>query len=221
MDDEYRSADEDRSADDAVVIALTELDRKLDTVAAEVATIAGSHRDLLSHVTESEARRGQNSVAISRRLETLEGLVLDLGHQLPELSDDVTTRLTDHTDVALAGVLRLLDVRLALLRRAFDDAELMAAPAAGIEAGAVMGATQAAWNRLEQRLDKEFDDLGRQLQSIASLIDAVVSSTEDLANRPVVSGDQLRKAASAIKDTVVSANRNRRDRRGGPKTLGS
>ena len=144
-----------------------------------------------------------------------------IGHQLPELSDDVTARLTDHTDAALAGVLRLLDVRLALLRRAFDDTEPMAAPAAGIEAGAVMGATQAAWNRLEQRLDKEFDDLGRQLQSMASLIDAVVSSTEDLANRPVVSGDQLRKAATAVKDTVVSANRNRRDRRGGPKRLGS
>jgi len=213
--------DEDRSADAAIVTVLTDLGRKLDTVAGAVATIAGGHRDLLSHVAESEARRGQDSVAISRRLETLEALVLDLGHQLPELSDDVTTRLSDHTDAALAGVLRLLDVRLALLRRAFDDAEPMAAPAAGFEAGAVMGATQAAWNRLEQRLDKEFDDLGRQLQSMASLIDAVVSSTQDLANRPVMSGDQLRKAASAVKDTVVSANRNRRDRRGGPKSLGS
>ena len=213
--------DEDRSADAAIVIALTDLGRKLDTVAGAVATIAGGHRDLLSHVAESEARRGQDSVAISRRLETLEGLVLDLGHQLPELSDDVTTRLTDHTDAALAGVLRLLDVRLALLRRAIDEAEPIAASAAGFEAGAVMGAAQAAWNRLEQRLDKEFDDLGRQLQSMASLIDAVASSTEDLANRPVMSGDQLRKAASAVKDTVVSANRNRRDRRGGPKSLGS
>ena len=213
--------DEDRSADAAIVIALTDLGRKLDTVAGAMATIAGSHRDLLSHVAESEARRGQDSVAISRRLETLEGLVLDLGHQLPELSDDVTTRLSDHTDAALAGVLRLLDVRLALLRRAIDEAEPIAASAAGFEAGAVMGAAQAAWNRLEQRLDKEFDDLGRQLQSMASLIDAVVSSTQDLANRPVMSGDQLRKAASAVKDTVVSANRNRRDRRGGPKSLGS
>lgn len=213
--------DEDRSADAAIVIALTDLGRKLDTVAGAVATIAGGHRDLLSHVAESEARRGQDSVAISRRLETLEALVLDLGHQLPELSDDVTTRLSDHTDAALAGVLRLLDVRLALLRRAIDEAEPVATPAAGFEAGAVMGAAQAAWNRLEQRLDKEFDDLGRQLQSMASLIDAVASSAEDLANRPVMSGDQLRKAASAVKDTVVSANRNRRDRRGGPKSLGS
>jgi len=213
--------DEDRSADAAIVTVLTDLGRKLDTVAGAVATIAGGHRDLLSHVAESEARRGQDSVAISRRLETLEALVLDLGHQLPELSDDVTTRLSDHTDAALAGVLRLLDVRLALLRRAIDEAEPIAASAAGFEAGAVMGAAQAAWNRLEQRLDKEFDDLGRQLQSMASLIDAVVSSTQDLANRPVMSGDQLRKAASAVKDTVVSANRNRRDRRGGPKSLGS
>ncbi len=84
-----------------------------------------------------------------------------------------------------------------------------------------MGATQAAWNRLEQRLDSEFDDLGRQLQSMAALMDQAVASSEVAANRPVVTGDQLRKAASAVRDTVVSASRSRRDRRGGPKGLGS
>ncbi len=48
-----------------------------------------------------------------------------------------------------------------------------------------------------------------------------MASSEAAANRPVVTGDQLRKAASAVKDTVVSASRSRRDRRGGPRGLSS
>ncbi|MEQ1787409.1 MAG: hypothetical protein ABL966_10175, partial [Acidimicrobiales bacterium] len=80
---------------------------------------------------------------------------------------------------------------------------------------------QAAWNRLEQRLDAEFDDLGRQLQAMAALIEQTAASAEAVANRPVVTGDQLRRAAASVKDSVVGANRSRRDRRGGPRGLGS
>jgi type II secretory pathway component PulM len=93
----------------------------------------------------------------------------------------------------------------------------------GFEAGAVMGAAQAAWNRLEQRLDHEFDDLGRQLQSMASLIEQAVTTAEAAeaaASRPVVTGEQLRRAATSVKDSALGAGRARRERRGGPRSLG-
>ena len=90
----------------------------------------------------------------------------------------------------------------------------------GFEAGAVMGAAQAAWNRLEQRIDTEFDDLGRQLHSMGAVIEQALATAEAAANRPVVTGDQLRRAASSVKDTVLGASRSRRERRGGPKGLG-
>jgi hypothetical protein len=84
-----------------------------------------------------------------------------------------------------------------------------------------MGATQAAWTRLEQRLDAEFDDLGRQLQAMVALVERTAAISEALANRPVVTTDQLRKAASAVKESVAAAGRSRRDRRGGQRGLGS
>src|SRR6185436_18478590 len=149
--------------------------------------------------------------------------VQSLSDRLPELSDDVTQRLSDHTDAALAGVLRLLDVRLAMLRQALTEGDPLvggSSRGSGFEAGAVMGAAQAAWTHLEQRLETEFDDLGRQLQAMAAVIETVAGTTVDLASRPVTS-DQIRKAAAVARDAVVSANRTRRDRRGGPKSLGS
>lgn len=210
--------DEDRPTQDAILEVLATFSHKLDTLAEASATVAEGHRDLLAHVAASEARRAQDSADLNQRVDELTREVRSIGVGLPGIGNDITLRLTDHIDSALAAMLRLVDIRLAMLRRAFEEAD---APAStNIEAGAVMGATQAAWNRLEQRIETEFDDLGRQLQSMATLIDAVVTSTEDLANRPVVSGEQLRKAASAVKETVVAANRNRRDRRGGPRKLG-
>jgi hypothetical protein len=173
---------------------------------------------------------------VLEKLDELSASVAALTWQLPELagaSDDdpaavaqaaeaLGDRLTAHTDQALAGTLRVLDARLAGLRDAITTAAEPAPGAmGGFEAGAVMGAAQAAWNRLEQRLDHEFDDLGRQLQAMASLIEQAVESAEAAATRPVVTGDQLRKAATSVKDTVVSASRSRRARRGGPRSLGS
>ena len=139
-------------------------------------------------------------------------------------SDELAERLRLHTDVALAGVLRLLDERLSALRRTISETATVMPEgptgSMGFEAGAVMGAAQAAWNRLEQRLDTEFDDLGRQLQSMGTVIEQALATAEAAANRPVVTGDQLRKAASSVKDTVLGASRSRRERRGGPRGLG-
>jgi hypothetical protein len=142
--------------------------------------------------------------------------------------DELGGRVTLHTDTALAGTLRLIDDRLATLRNAVVEAARGDEDKGGFEAGAVMGATQAAWNRLEQRLDAEFDDLGRQLEAMATLLEQAAQSAEEAAQnageaasyRPIVSGDQLRKAAGALRDTVVSAGRSRRERRGGPRSLG-
>ena len=135
--------------------------------------------------------------------------------------DDLGQQLMLHTDLALAGALRVIDQRLGALRDALTDAANGTTAVAGFEAGAVMGATQAAWTRLEQRLDAEFDDLGRQLQAMVVLIERTATLAEAVANRPVLTGDQLRRAASAMKESVASASRSRRERRGGQRGLGS
>ncbi len=136
----------------------------------------------------------------------------DLVGPLDSAADDLAVRLADHTDLALAGVLRLLDQRLDVLREALTESAAPTPPnVGGFEAGAVMGAAQAAWNRLEHRLDQEFDDLSRQLQTMGSLIERATATAEAAANRPVVTGEQLRSAAAAVKESVL---RSRRDRRG-------
>ena len=186
--------------------------------------------------------------AVAERLESLEAAAVALAARLPEIGEDLAglreavegldvtgplqdtadglaDDLRDHTTAALAGTLRVLDERLSTLRSAIVavPAPPPAPPAAagmGFEAGAVMGATQAAWNRLEQRLDAEFDDLGRQLQAMSTLVERALATAEAAAHRPVVTGEQLRRTASSVRDAVVQANRSRRDRRGGPRGLG-
>ena len=217
-------ADDDRpaGADEAQARALAELSRKLDTVAGAVAAIAGSHTELLGHVAEAEARRGHDAREVAQRLDALERQVLALpppSSRPPDDLEQLRADLTRHTDLALAGALRVIDQRLDALRDALSTTG-GGANVGGFEAGAVMGATQAAWTRLEQRLDAEFDDLGRQLQAMAALIERTAAISEALANRPVVTTDQLRKAASAVKESVTAAGRARRDRRGGQRGLG-
>lgn len=280
--------DERRTPDEAQMSALTDLGRKLDTVAGALAAIAGSHSDLLGHVAEAEARRSHDAREVAQRLGALERQVLSLPTQAPpppvdprdpfpapsvladlenlrsdlalglevlaqvaesvqnlerraadqetvpsgtaaaDAGDEVTERIEElggrlvlHTDLALAGALRVIDHRLVALRDSLSEVGTGQTNVAGFEAGAVMGATQAAWTRLEQRLDAEFDDLGRQLQAMAALIEHTATITESVANRPVLTGDQLRRAASAVKESVTSAGRSRRDRRGGPRGLGT
>jgi hypothetical protein len=224
-------ADDDRpaGADEPQARALAELSRKLDTVAGAVAAIAGSHTDLLGHVAEAESRRGHDAREVAQRLGALERQVLALPppaarlpvdeHHEAQLAEELSDHLSRHTDLALAGALRVIDQRLDALRDALSTTG-GGANVGGFEAGAVMGATQAAWTRLEQRLDAEFDDLGRQLQAMAALIERTAAISEALANRPVVTTDQLRKAASAVKESVTAAGRARRDRRGGQRGLG-
>jgi hypothetical protein len=217
------------------------LERGPSPVRERLAELSDAVRDL-------RAQRSAEEVGpMVGRVEELVGTVHSLSWQLPELADqlaavrdqveridlhgplddiarDLRGRLTLHTDTALAGALRVIDDRLAALRNTLlDGGGGSASPAnvGGFEAGAVLGAAQAAWSRLEQRLDEEFDDLSRQLQAMASLIEQAVASSEAVANRPVVTGDQLRKAASAVKETVVGAGRSRRERRGGPKGIGA
>jgi hypothetical protein len=279
--------DDRRAPDEAQMSVLTDLGRKLDTVAGALAAIAGSHSDLLAHVAEAEARRGHDAREVAQRLGALERQVLSLptpaapppvdpldpfpalapadleklrsdlalgldvlaqvaesvqnlerraedherarsgptaadsNREVTERIEELSARLMFHTDLALAGALRVIDHRLVALRDALSGVGGAQASVGGFEAGAVMGATQAAWTRLEQRLDSEFDDLGRQLQAMAALIEHTATITESVANRPVLTGDQLRRAASAVKESVTSAGRSRRERRGGQRGIGS
>lgn len=193
------------------------------------------------------SRLGAVADLMTERVEELRESVQSLSWQLPEITrelaalrdrvggaevtdavgaatDELGERMRLHTDTALAGVLRLMDERLHALRSSLAQVAPGASDGGGssmgFEAGAVMGAAQAAWNRLEQRLDTEFDDLGRQLHSMGSLIEQALATAEAAASRPVVTGDQLRRAASSVKETVLGASRSRRERRGGPRGLG-
>ena len=228
-----RTEDRLAAVRDAATAPLADLEALLsargERTEARFEELATALRDLAARpepTAPADDDRPANAAA-AERVDEMATAVQSLTWQLPEMGDELAGRVTEHTDAALAGVLRLIDDRLTALRSALAEAEpgptatAAASGMGGFEAGAVMGAAQAAWNRLEQRLDSEFDDLGRQLQAMASLIEGVVHSTEDLANRPVVTGDQLRRAASAVKDSVVSASRSRRERRGGPRGLGS
>lgn len=151
---------------------------------------------------------------------------VDVAGPVAEVADDLGERLSDHTDRALIAVLRLFDTRLASVHGAIE--QVAAAPAVqqppaagmGFEAGAVMGAAQATWNRLEQRLDTEFADLGRQLRVMEGLVEQALATAEAAAHRPLVTGDQVRKTASSVKEAVLGASRSRRDRHGRPPGLG-
>jgi hypothetical protein len=145
--------------------------------------------------------------------------------QLVTLSGDAHQRLMDHSDRALAAVVRLLDERFASLREETTESVALVpgTPLAGV--GAVMGATQAAWARLEQRLDTELDDLTRQLETIAALIQDLSASSPAIAASPeiksqAITAEQIRQAASSLKESVMNATRARWERRGGPKGLG-
>lgn len=209
---------------------------------ADAAAAPSGERDAQ---TDGTARMGAMADRVTERVDELAEAVRGLTWQLPEITQEVAALrervegadvsgavsaaaedLALHTDTALAGVVRLFDERLTALRTTFTEATSGGGNGGGnqagmgFEAGAVMGAAQAAWNRLEQRIDSEFDDLGRQLHSMAALIERALATAEAAVNRPVVTGDQLRHAASTVKDTVMKASRSRRDRRGGPRSLG-
>lgn len=197
-------------------------------------------QDLLDRLAEATAQMpGSSQTAAGagdlsdERLSAIVGQLDALAERLDEIdvagpvsasSQELGDHLADHTDAALAGLLRLVDDRVESLRGSIQELAEATGPApansAGFEAGAVMGAAQAAWNRLEQRLDNEFDDLGRQLQAMGSLIEQALATAEAAANRPVVTGESIRKTASSLKEALQTANRNRRDRRGGPHSLG-
>jgi len=148
---------------------------------------------------------------------------IDVTGALSAVTDELGARLTLHTDAAVAGAVRLIDGRLATLREELQKVERDlpgGPPAANFEAGAVMGAAQAAWNRLEQRLDAEFDELSRQLAAMAGLLETAAASAEAAASRPVVTGDQLRKAAASVRNSVIVAGRSRWERRGGQRGIG-
>jgi hypothetical protein len=151
-----------------------------------------------------------------------EPVTLDLTpvHQrLDAVTGEIERAVADRTEAAMAGLLRLLDDRLTALRDEIQRAATSAPSGGGFEAGAVLGASQAAWNRLDSRLDSEFDDLGRQLHSLGVLVERALEAVEQ--RQPLVTGEGIRKAAASVRDTVVGASKSRRDRRGGPRGLGS
>ena len=184
---------------------------ELDELRADI----GLRMEVLARVAQVVERLDErdNQPAATADAPTGPGLAPEA---LAQTAEELSQRLTLHTDTALAGVVRVIDGRLdvlrAELRGELADIGQRNAPAAqpaGFEAGAVMGAAQAAWNRLEQRLDTEFDDLSRRLDALDRVVESAALHAEAAASRPVVSGEQLRRAASTMKTTVLDAGRAR------------
>lgn len=202
----------------------------LDDLAESIARVEANMGELVDRPSPGSRRAvPQPDLAavgdqVDQLAEQLPGLVEEVGAlraaveqlDLDRSLRDTATELRHHTDLALAGTIRVLDERFSGLRSSLVPATIPAPAAGGMgfEAGAVMGAVQAAWSRLEQRLEHDFDQLGRHLSDLERRIDALAEATEAAANRPVVSGEQLRKTASSVKDAVLSAREQRRLRRG-------
>lgn len=211
----------DQAATDPVDGRIDDLAQRIDTIAGAVAAVAASqsellqqNRQLLQSTREANEAQRQDLAATLAALAEVTGLVeqLDLEGSLR----DTARELRDHTDLALAGTIRVLDERFQSLRSSLVPTTSPAASASGMgfEAGAVMGAVQAAWSRLEQRLEHDFDELSHQIADLARRIDSVEETLEAVANRPVVSAEQLRKTASSVKGAVVAVRDQRRLRRG-------
>jgi hypothetical protein len=137
------------------------------------------------------------------RLDAIEAAVNELGRALQRQHDDLLLAL----DVLaqLGGAVEQSTTGLAVVEPAPSPG-----PSSGYEAGAVMGATQAAWTRLEERLDAEFGDLRVQLRSLTGLTQEATATALEVAHRPVVNGEQLRKAAASVRTTVRGLRRTRR-----------
>lgn len=186
-------------------------------------------------VSADEAHEAAEAAGLVARLDALDDLVGEVADRLPALADSVAhveqvvtggarqdlvpaavDDLRKHTDAAVAAALRVLDGRFDAIRQTIERAAADAGPSGGsgmgFEAGAIMGTVQAAWSRLEQQLDREFDELGRRLDRLEQLVDTAVATTEEVAQRPVVTGDQLKRTASSLKDTLVAAGRAGRQR---------
>lgn len=215
---------EARRTEDALDVA-----RRLDALERQVL-------NLKQRPSATDGGGGSAQADLALALDVLERLAASVERSDARLStledslDELGEHLSDHVEAALAGMLRLIDARLAAVRAAVAEASLVpvepaAAPAPppaapSFEAGAVMGAAQAAWIRLEQRIEAEFDDLARQLQTMTALVEQSLATAEAAANRPVVTSEQIRRTATSVKDAVVGASRARRDRSGRPKGLG-
>jgi hypothetical protein len=216
--------------DETAAAPSADADELAEVVAAQtrdavVPSIEAAVRDAVAAAVESavgQAATQGASPATPPPPPPPEPVALDLApvHQrLDEVSGEIERAVADRTEAAMAGLLRLLDDRLAALRDEIQRGATSAQSGGGFEAGAVLGASQAAWNRLESRLDSEFDDLGRQLHSLGVLVERALEAVEQ--RQPLVTGEGIRKAAASVRDTVVGASKSRRDRRGGPRGLGS
>jgi hypothetical protein len=138
------------------------------------------------------------------RLASIEAAVTELGAALQRQHDDLLLAL----DVLaqLGGAVEQSTTGLAVVA----PPPLPPTPSSGYEAGAVMGATQAAWTRLEERLDAEFGDLRLQLRSLTGLTQEATATALEAAHRPVMNSEQLRKAAASVRTTVRGLRRTRR-----------
>lgn len=214
---------EARHTEDALDVA-----QRLDALERQVL-------NLKQRPSATDGGGGSAQADLALALDVLERLAASVERSDARLSkledslDEFGEHLSDHIEAALAGMLRLIDARLAAVRAAVEEASLVPLeptpapappPAPSFEAGAVMGAAQAAWIRLEQRIEAEFDDLARQLQTMTTLVEQSLATAEAAANRPVVTSEQIRRTATSVKDAVVGASRARRDRSGRPKGLG-
>ena len=118
-------------------------------------------------------------------------------------------------EVAAAVEQQRTDLRLALevlveVATKLDGPGTALAPTAnGVEVGALMGATQAAWLRLEQRIENEFSEIHRQLGSMSGSAGPAIAPPLQV-DESGATADQLRRAASSLRESFRGLRRQRR-----------
>jgi hypothetical protein len=188
-----------------------ELDRALDQMGQEVlAAVADVRAQVDRGAGDASGLRLSLDAALERVVAKLQGdvnRVLTSVSSSDELLDDrlrrVDSQLGEVRDT-VEGMARGGGSNLPVLATQQTESTQIT----GFEAGAVLGASQAAWTRLEQRLDHDFDDLTAEVQQLRHSLELAVRALEQLAARQADSAP-LKATATAVRKAAKKPPRKR------------
>jgi chromosome segregation ATPase len=211
---------------------LARIDQRADVLAAEVreavaATGGGGTVDAVIDRMQADAGRILDALAaemagVREGMDQVQRVVADLEQLRGGSGGDDVNRLAGQVSELsrdLAGtreIVRVVSDSVTGIRLDLRSQE----SAGGLSAGAMLGTAQAAWTRLEHRLEREFDDVGHQLEQLGGLLHQAIEAMEAAqSNQPHVA-DQLRRArdtAASFLDSLRESGRDRRRARVGDK----
>jgi chromosome segregation ATPase len=192
-------------------IAASDFDREVAELQARL--------DIAVEDLRRDVQSADNAAPLGEVLETVRALAL---RDPDEPARSVNSSLRD-----VRADLQSSRAELQTLARAFSDlsAEVRRPPADDMGAALVASAA-AAMARLEGRMENEFDNVGRNLEALGTLLGQVIEAVHRVESgvvgtQPV--SDRMRSAAAAVLESLRANVRQRQARRsgGGPPELGS